>query len=151
MRRLTQEELLAEARITEEENTASLLAYQRHEADKKKTKIQKVTHKGPIIRFCSLSMPVIDMNEPIVHVDEIDKEEETQTKQNIDPTKRCCRNFMIFTDAKNFPDAYFPTKKPKYPQRTYCPVTGLPARYLDPITQLPYANAQAFRYIREKY
>lgn len=146
MRRLTQEELLAEAKITEEENVASLQAYQQLEADKKKTKIQKVAFKGPIIRFHSLSMPVLEVIEPLVKVDDNEDED-----VNVDSSKRCCRNFLIFTDAKNFPAAYFPTKRPKVPHRTYCPVTGLPARYHDPITGLPYANAQAFRYIRERY
>lgn len=146
MRRLTQEELLAEAKITEEENIASLQAYQQLEADKKKTKIQKVAYKGPVIRFHSLSMPVLEVTEPLVKVDDNEDDE-----VNVDSTKRCCRNFMIFTDAKNFPAAYFPTKKPKVPHRTYCPVTGLPARYHDPITGLPYANTLAFRYIRERY
>lgn len=146
MRRLTQEELLAEAKITEEENVASLQAYQQLEADKKKTKIQKVAFKGPVIRFHSLSMPVLEVTEPVVKVDDNEDDE-----VNVDATKRCCRNFLIFTDAKNFPAAYFPTKKPKVPHKTYCPVTGLPARYHDPITGLPYANAHAFRYIRERY
>ncbi|XP_022797878.1 vacuolar protein sorting-associated protein 72 homolog [Stylophora pistillata] len=146
MRRLTQEELLAEAKITEEENVASLQAYQQLEADKKKTKIQKVALKGPIIRFHSLSMPVVEVSEPLVKVDDNEDEE-----VNVDSTKRCCRNFLIFTDAKNFPSAYFPTKKLKVPHKTYCPVTGSPARYQDPVTGLPFANAQAFRYIRERY
>ncbi|XP_031572318.1 vacuolar protein sorting-associated protein 72 homolog [Actinia tenebrosa] len=150
MRRLTQEELLAEAKITEEENLASLAAYQRLEADRKKTKVVKVTNKGPLIRFCSLSMPVVEIHEPILKVDEIEKDEE-DPKVSVDSSKRCSRNFLIFTDAKSFPDAYFPTKKVKYPQRKYCPVTGLPAQYRDPLTGLPYANAQAFRYIRESY
>lgn len=150
MRRLTQEELLAEAKITEEHNSASLAAYQRLEADRKKTKIQKVTFKGPIIRYCSLSMPVLEIHEPIVRVDENDKDEE-DTKPNYDPAKRCSRNFLIFTEPKNFPEEYFPVKKVKAPQRKYCPVTGLPARYRDPLTGLPFSNVQAFRYIRERY
>ena len=145
-RRLTQEELLAEAKVTEEENIASLKAYHRLEADKKKTKIQKVAFKGSVIRFHSLSMPVIEVSEPVVKVD--DNEEDDVT---VDSSKRCCRNFLIFTDAKAFPQAYFPSNKPKVPQRTYCPVTGLPARYRDPITGLPFSSAHAFRYIRERY
>ena len=146
MRRLTQEELLAEAKITEEENVASLQAYHQLEADKKKTKIQKVAFKGPVVRFHSLSMPVLEVTEPLVKVDDNEDDE-----VNVDSSKRCCRNFLIFTDAKNFPAAYFSTKKPKVPHKTYCPVTGLPARYHDPVTGLPFANAQAFRYIRERY
>ena len=138
--------------ITEEENVATLQAYQRLEADKKKSKLQKPTQKGPIIRFHSLSMPIVELEEQEqeVKVDGIDEKEDAKPEIE-DSKKRCCRNFLIFTDAKSFPNAYFPTKKPKSTQRAYCPVTGLPARYLDPLTGLPYANAQAFRYIREKY
>ena len=32
-----------------------------------------------------------------------------------------------------------------------CPVTRLPAKYFDPVTELPYANLQAFKIIREAY
>lgn len=32
-----------------------------------------------------------------------------------------------------------------------CPITKLPARYFDPITQLPYRNMQAFKILREAY
>ena len=91
-------------------------------------------------------MPVVEVTEPLVKVDDNEDDE-----VNVDSTKRCCRNFLIFTDTKNFPASYFPTKKPKAPHRTFCPVTGLPARYHDPVTGLPYANAHAFRYIGERY
>ena len=37
------------------------------------------------------------------------------------------------------------------PQRQYCAVTGAVAKYFDPITQLPYANVQAFKVLREAY
>ena len=30
-----------------------------------------------------------------------------------------------------------------------CAVTGLPAKYLDPVTKKPYANAAAFKKLRE--
>ena len=149
LRRLTQEELLAEAAITEEENVASLQNHQMLEASKKKTKLQKVTYKGPLIRYLSLSMPVMELKEPEVEVS-LNESEEMQ-KPSVDSSKRCSRNFLIFTDAKNFPEAHFSVKKPKRPQKTYCPVTGLPARYRDPLTNLPYATTAAFRYIREQF
>ena len=31
------------------------------------------------------------------------------------------------------------------------PITRLPAKYYDPVTQHPYANLQAFRILRETY
>ena len=61
----------------------------------------------------------------------------------------CSRNFLVFTDGKNFPKAYFPTGKLRHPRKATCVVTGLPAKYKDPLTGLPYANIEAFKYIRE--
>ena len=154
LRRLTQEELLAEAAITEEENIASLQDHQMLEASKKKTKLQKVTFKGPLVRTLSLSMPLMELAEPEeVEVAALNDTEDKPPPPRLpaDSSKRCSRNFLIFTDAKSFPDAYFPVKKPKPAQRSFCPVTGLPARYRDPLTKLPYANSGAFRYIRERF
>lgn len=37
-----------------------------------------------------------------------------------------------------------------YPQRAVCAVTGLPAKYRDPKTGLPYATKEAFKIIRER-
>lgn len=41
--------------------------------------------------------------------------------------------------------------KPKPVVRNTCPITRLPARYYDPVTQIPYANLQAFKVLREAY
>jgi vacuolar protein sorting-associated protein 72 len=71
--------------------------------------------------------------------------------ERAEPQQRYCRNFLVFTDTVNFPGAFFPTTKPQKPRRKFCPVTGLPARYVDPITGTPYATSQAFRIIRNKY
>lgn len=65
-------------------------------------------------------------------------------------SEKCSRTFITFTDDRTFKE-YFPQKKPKLSQKQYCPVTKLPAKYFDPITQTPYATAGAFRLIREAY
>lgn len=58
---LTQEELLAEAKITEEENLKSLETYQRLESEKlKKIKQVKKTLPPPYITYFSTTMPIID-------------------------------------------------------------------------------------------
>lgn len=132
MRRLTQEELLAEAQITEEQNLASLAQFLKIEAEKKANKAIKIRYQGPIIRFHSSKMPLID---------DVTSDSKTQTW--------CSRNFLEFTDTKNFPRDYFPSKNVKYPGKTVCAVTGLPAKYKDPLTGLPYATADAFKYIRQ--
>ncbi|KAG9456033.1 hypothetical protein H6P81_000541 [Aristolochia fimbriata] len=38
-----------------------------------------------------------------------------------------------------------------YPQKSVCAVTGLPAKYRDPKTGLPYATKEAFKIIRERF
>ena len=155
LRPLTQKELLAEAEITEQLNIASLKAYQQMEETKKKAKNIKPVRKEPMIRYLSLSMPVIEVNEEIKVDDEGGNENQSEmpleknSEKTLEP--KCSRNFVIFTDSKTFPGNYFTSNKVSIPQKAYCPVTGLPAKYKDPVTGLPYATAQAFRYIREHY
>ena len=66
------------------------------------------------------------------------------------PTEYCSRTFITFTEEPTFHEV-FKYSKVKAPIKQYCPVTRLPAKYFDPITKTPYANAQAFRLIREAY
>lgn len=60
------------------------------------------------------------------------------------------RTFLTFSDFDTFRGT-FPRRKPRTPQQKICPITRLPAKYFDPVTRLPYANLQAFRFIREAY
>lgn len=154
LRRLTQQELLAEAKITEELNVESLKAYRLMEESKKKSKNIKTARTEAMIRFLSMSMPLIEMDdEKEINVEDDGNENETGVGKEKDKITglKCSRNFMIFTDPKTFPGNYFPAKKIALPQKAYCPVTGLPAKYKDPVTGLPYATAPAFRFIREHY
>lgn len=60
-RPLTQEEMLEEAKITEEENLRSLEIYQRLESEKlKKIKQVKKTLPLPYVTYLSTTMPIID-------------------------------------------------------------------------------------------
>ncbi|CAC5410908.1 VPS72 [Mytilus coruscus] len=136
VRRLTQEELLEEAKITEEENLQSLEDYKRLEMEKKKNRIQKQINKGPMIKYQSFTMPLIE---------ELPMETEINVDDIMEPQKK---SEDIYD--RTFKE-YFPQKKPKLSQKQYCPVTKLPAKYFDPITQTPYATAEAFRLIREAY
>lgn len=154
LRRLTQQELLAEAKITEELNVESLKAYRLMEESKKKSKNIKAARTGAMIRFLSMSMPLIEMDdEKEINVEDDGNENEIGVGKEKDKItgSKCSRNFMIFTDPKTFPGNYFPAKRVALPQKAYCPVTGLPAKYKDPLTGLPYATAPAFRFIREHY
>ncbi|KAL3310775.1 Vacuolar protein sorting-associated protein 72 [Cichlidogyrus casuarinus] len=62
VRRLTQTELLAEAKITEEINRRSLARYQKLEIEKKKARVARVVQKaGSMVRYHSFTVP--DMTE----------------------------------------------------------------------------------------
>ena len=64
---------------------------------------------------------------------------------------RQSRNFLIFTDTSKYPSEYFPSVRPQKPKRRLCPVTRLPAKYIDPLTRTPYATPFAFKVIRTRY
>lgn len=240
-RQLTHEEMLEEAKWTELENLASLEAYTRTMAEKKKVKTKKVGFHGPVVRYLSVAMPLVqdaDGSDEVEKDGEKEKrlkegeekeggekrqnggelEEEKRKKEgegekgeadtvipmdslkdsqdsgigatsasesipvametNTDdttnrvdttnltpdaaapispiskppsPPAKQSRNFMIFTDTNNFPSAYFPRAKRTRPRRKLCPVTGLPAKYMDPLTRTPYATPFAFKVIRMRY
>jgi len=138
-KRLTQEELLAEAKITEKINLASLDAYQKLELEKKKKAVVKQVSKVPIIRFHSVSMPIVSQEDDI--------EEENK---NLAEIKKQCRNFVSFSDENVFKET-FPQQKSKPNVHKKCVVTGLPAKYFDPVTQCPYANLYAFKALRDMH
>ena len=132
--KMTQEQLLKEAKQTEIENLASLEAYTRLEAERKTSSFKEKKHSinGPVIRYHSVTMPLLN---------------EDGTKRS----EKYSRNFLVFTDTQSFPGSYFPTEKPNKPKRLYCKVTGLPAKYIDPLTGHPYSTAHAFRIIRDRF
>ncbi|ESN94301.1 hypothetical protein HELRODRAFT_69169 [Helobdella robusta] len=147
MRRLTQEELLAEAKITEEINLASLETYQKMELEKKKLRTHRNNCMGSAIKFHSVALPdnnnlPSDVNAMLSLI---------RDSKELPPPKKCSRNFVTFTDEKIL-NNFFPVKNnPKIPEKQVCVVTGSSAKYLDPLTSLPYANKEAFKIIREAY
>uniref|UniRef100_D3TND7 Vacuolar protein sorting-associated protein 72 homolog n=1 Tax=Glossina morsitans morsitans TaxID=37546 RepID=D3TND7_GLOMM len=139
----TQEELLEEAKITEEENIKSLEKFQKMELEKKKTRPTKRLFLGPIVRYHSLAMPVV----------------RKQTRgcnaafDSKDPRSKCERTFISFEndlDDKVFQSIFKVKKLPKN-AGFLCSITKLPARYFDPVTQQPYYSIQAFKILREAY
>ncbi|XP_029437412.1 vacuolar protein sorting-associated protein 72 homolog [Rhinatrema bivittatum] len=157
-RPLTQEELLEEAKITEEINIRSLENYERLEADKKKQVQKKRKCVGPMIRYYSGTMPLVtevSLKEENVDVEGLDLEtqhsaEGPQTAISASAGK-CARTFITFSDDETF-ERFFPRPKPaRVPVREICPVTHKPAPYRDPITDIPYSSIRAFKIIREAY
>jgi len=136
---LSQQEMLEEAIITEQINLKSLKEYQKLELEKaKKSKFAKHSIKGPFIRYQSVSMPLI---------------EELSDEINNPSAKTYSRTFISFSDDKSY-ESFLNSMKPsstEVPKKSVCPVTQFPARYIDPVSQLPYATSQAFSAIRNQY
>lgn len=107
------------------------------ELEKKKKTIAKPVIRGPIIRYHSVTMPLVD-------------DEETDGTGG--EVKKQSRNFIMFSDEQTMRQI-FPYSRPKPPDVTkkMCAITGLPAKYFDPITQRPYANMFAFKLLREMH
>ncbi|XP_059609920.1 vacuolar protein sorting-associated protein 72 homolog [Phlebotomus argentipes] len=168
----TQEELLEEALDTEKENIKSLEKYQKMELEKKKTRPTKRAFTGPMIRYHSMSMPLIEeltpapMDAAAIKTEEdageTDMSLKFKTKRKTANSRaaaktgpRVERTFVTFEndlDNKVF-ESYFPQLRRKRQEHRsrICPITHLPAKYLDPVTKLPYRNLAAFKIIREGY
>lgn len=161
---LTQEELLAEAKITEELNIRSLENYERLEADKKKQVHKKRRFEGPTIRYHSVLMPIVShsvLKEENVDVEGLDQDTPQTSQANPStPAQQqqqqptgglCSRTYITFSDDEAFDTAFQAQSTPELPVQEVCPVTHKTALYRDPVTDIPYANARAFRIIREAY
>lgn len=173
---LTQEELLAECEETEKENITSLEKFRKMELEKKRCRPTKsTTYTGPIIRYHSTSMPVIDDVKLVKEIPPVeegttitattldDKKSRTTRRSRLAATdaakaaekNRCERTFVTFVNDLNNTvfDSLFPPKKVNRKRRyqELCHVSKLPAKYVDPVTQLPYYGPLEFKIIREGY
>jgi hypothetical protein len=186
--RMTQEELLAEAKITEQLNLASLQAFKQMEAEKKKVLKKKEGIIGPYIRYHSFPEKIAT-GKPVIQVlaekRNIGNEKPSTTGAavqgqagkrkvlKLDPKKVCARNMVTFIgfSEDDFPLEYWDLQEPcKYlspgyiakkncltseravdpePPRPICPITGLPAKYRDPKTGVPYANIEAYKILQQ--
>lgn len=162
----TQKELLAEAETTAKENLASLERFRKMEIEKKKVRPTKRRGSGPIIRYHSMSMPAsvepasrtktistssANTNGDMVMDMEIDMPA-TLTVNN-ESRNRIERSFVTFeNDLDNeCYDGIFNRPAAKKKTEMICPLTRLPAKYVDPMTKLPYRNLQALKIVREAY
>ncbi|XP_073952224.1 vacuolar protein sorting-associated protein YL-1 [Choristoneura fumiferana] len=211
----SQEELLEEALITEQENLKSLERFEQIELERKKVRPTKKTITGPVIKYHSFAVPIpsdeqdtavpeitlsdiikseevittpcdVSMEEvipeepkPEVEKDEAEKlvtqrmeidiigpddeiilndvvkEEKPKPPRvlNVKPKLFYERTLLTFhNDIKNKAfNACYKMAQPKRRPEMLCAVTKRPARYIDPITKLPYRSVDAFRIIREAY
>ncbi len=144
---MSQEEMLAEAKITEQINLESLKEYQKLQLENvKKSKLVERSIKGPFIRYLSVSMPIIEeVNE--------DNQKDLIIGDNNPKAKTYSRNFISFSDEESYESLLdlLRSSRVEAPKGSVCPVTQLPARYLDPVTQVPYATTDAFNQVRNQY
>ncbi|KAM6958932.1 vacuolar protein sorting 72 homolog a [Aplochiton taeniatus] len=161
-RPLTQEELLAEAKITAELNLRSLENYERLEADKKKQVHKKRRFEGSTIRYHSVLMPLGShsiLKEENVDVEGLDQDvpqtaaQHPTTSSQLPAGGLASRTYITFSDEEALEAAFPSTGRTGYqvPVQEVCPVTHKVALYRDPVTDIPYANTRAFRIIREAY
>jgi len=147
VRRMTQEELLAEAEKTEKKNVKSLEKYLELEETRKKnirgTKRAQMDKSGGTIMYLDTTMG-----------DKEKKEENDKTKDDADSEDtREGVGFLIFSKDECFDKYYSLCKQspPKAKPKQICPVTGKRARYRDPVTDIPYYDLAAYKIIQEIY
>uniref|UniRef100_A0A8C1Y8R8 Vacuolar protein sorting-associated protein 72 homolog n=1 Tax=Cyprinus carpio TaxID=7962 RepID=A0A8C1Y8R8_CYPCA len=164
-RPLTQAELLSETKVTAQTNLRSLgkeLITDNCKlfcADKKRQVHMKRQCVGSVIRYHSVLIPLVS--------DVTFKEENVDVEgylhlvphlflntfivfQWVYPGK-CSRTYIIFSDDESFQRFFPQSPPPQIPVQEICPVTHKPALYRDPITDIPFANVQAFRIIWKAY
>ncbi|CAF0846320.1 unnamed protein product [Didymodactylos carnosus] len=136
VRRLTQEELLEEAKLTEEINLASL---------------------GMLLEaYFSVTVTEHPHTETYGMVND-----QSLTSDSNQP-HRYSRQLLSFTHLNTYNESFPRLQKasqfhdnndrpPHVRRRRLCPVTNLPAQYFDPLTQMPYANLEAFKTLRKIY
>lgn len=109
-------------------------------------KQNKTLFTGPIIRYHSVTMPKLDEEE--------EEDDDEDNNENLNLTKeqlhKKSRNFIIFSSDQTIKEIFTSTEQIK-PKPKKCVITGLPAKYLDPLTKCPYNNLYAFKKIRELY
>lgn len=119
-RPLTQEELLREAKITEELNLRSLETYERLEADKKKQVHKKRKCPGPIITYHSVTVPLVGEPGPKEENIDIEGLDPAPSASALTPhagtgpvnaPARCSRTFITFSDDATF-EEWFPQGRP---------------------------------------
>eukprot|EP00742_Colponemidia_sp_Colp-10_P011900 GILJ01013290.1.p1 GENE.GILJ01013290.1~~GILJ01013290.1.p1 ORF type:complete len:675 (+),score=167.54 GILJ01013290.1:30-2027(+) len=118
--RPSQEEMLAEAAVTEVFNQQSLEELLKVEEEKRKDPSEKPKFVGPMIRYVDSARP---------------------------DSKVCTT--LTFTDVTDWPTLFNQEPDP-YPTKAVCGVTKAVAKYYDPATETFYSTVDAFKILRER-
>ncbi|VDM00018.1 unnamed protein product [Schistocephalus solidus] len=126
VRRLTQEELLAEAKITEEINKRSLVYGAAVNSESGEVELCQML----VDREAKCSRTLVTFTDPASFAAAFPSAVAASRQQQLTGSKQPGR----------------PRKRTRY-----CPLTGRLARYVDPLTRTPYADLAAFRALRYLY
>lgn len=166
---------MAIASRTEEENVASLRQYQQLEIEKAKRAARARDRSAfsaqpgiPRVKYHSLRLPLLASASgpgPIPVTPMAGSGSTTEAKPTGGGTgaggpggQYYERTLISFSDQSHY-EQVFPSTNPAQRKRQLvhqlshvrhiCPISGLPARYMDPVTLTPYANLEAFSVIRQ--
>ncbi|KAB1204097.1 SWR1 complex subunit 2 [Morella rubra] len=78
------------------------------------------------------------------------REEEVKKRAIVHKAVYSGSSYLEFSKGLSF-QSEISTLSVPYPEKAVCAVTGLPARYRDPKTGLPYATKEAFKILRERF
>jgi len=96
-------------------------------------------------RICTSSMTIInDINDQ--YNDLLDESYQLDLLP-----ERYSRTFISFTNVQTSNDIFTKLNSSNRHYRRLCPITGMPAQYFDPLTQMPYATLDAFKILRRIY
>ena len=110
---------------------------------KKEIKRMKLIQECP--RICMSSMTIL--NEPNNQWNDL-LDENYQVES---VPERCSRTFVSFTHSQTYNEIFSKLNTLNRRHRRLCPITGMPAQYFDPLTQMPYATLEAFKVLRRIY
>ena len=147
----TQEEIMEECRLTEEKNLELLHAFRLHEEQKKKSRATKRrSTMGAYIRYHSIAAPIVKLGG--LSASSPQHNLQSSSDHKVAALRYCTRNFVTFSDPRIVPDfLQRGAQKVHAPEKVYCPVTRLPAKYTDPLTGTPYATSKAYKMIRDSF
>jgi hypothetical protein len=122
-------------------------AYQQIELKKKEIKRMKLIQECP--RICTSSMTI--HNEPKLNDNEQWNDLLDESYNLESTTERCSRTFVSFTHIQTYNETFNKINSSNRRHRRICPITGMPAQYFDPLTQMSYATLEAFEILRRIY
>ncbi len=151
---LTQEEQLEQAAATELINRESLAELLRIEEAQKRVTVRKLAVIGPAVRVrdregaTEVSFKYCD---PFPELNE--SPESSYASTAVSPSASGAGATATAAAASDLASPWVPPPRLRRlaaPAPLVCPVTGLPARYRDPVSGLPFATAAALKQLRER-